>query len=167
MTELRKKTRHSIRHSPVPSPRFTNWRFYRYTSQALSRFWVVFGFQRCRLIGKGHLGLGMCDMTFPSLVESCGWLGLVNRLTGQLISGPCGLFEQRGGGTWGGNRVRLHSCVLHRGTSSPTSPVDATWLPSPHTAMASRDPANVRCELAQNTQRMKTHGVTYAHTASS
>lgn len=87
----------------------------------------------------------MCDMVFPSLVESYGRLGLGNRMTGQLISGPWVLFEHQGGSTWGGTRARLHLCVLHRGTSSLTSPVDRIWRPLPHTAIAFRDSANVGC----------------------
>lgn len=104
-----------------------------------------FGCQCCHLIGKGDQGLGMCDRGFPCLVESYRPLGLGNRMTGQLILGPWGLFEHQGGSTWGGNRARLHLCVLHRGTSSLTSPVDPTWPLPPHIAIASRDSANIGC----------------------
>lgn len=81
----------------------------------------------------------MCDMGFPCLVESYRPLGLGNRMTGPLIPGPWGLFEHQGGSIWGGNRARLHLCILHRGTSSLTSPVNPTWPPPPHIAIASRD----------------------------
>ena len=91
-----------------------------------------FGCQCCHLTGKGDPGLGTCVIVFPFLVESYGRLGLGKRMTGQLLSEPWGLFEHQGGSTWGGTRARLHPCVLHRGTSSLTSPVDHTWPPLPH-----------------------------------